>query len=82
MKSEIFQKAISSRCPVRFVYGAKEVFVDPYLIHTEHDGRKLLYGRFIHSASVKAFEFKKMANIRIISEAATMPWPPVSQAVN
>jgi hypothetical protein len=82
MKSEIFSSAIHNRNKVSFLYGLNEVLLDPYYITKEKNGKKVIYGRAFNSCEVKKFEYKKIANIKVIKEAKFSPIIPIlSKAV-
>ena len=82
MKSEIFSLAIHNRNKVSFLYGLNEVLLDPYYITREKNGKKVIYGRAFNSCEVKKFEYKKIANIKVIKETKFSPIIPIlSKAV-
>ncbi len=82
MKSEIFSFAINNRNSVRFLYGLNEVVLDPYFISREINGQKYLYGRIYKSSQIKKFEYKKIANIKVMMGLKFSPIIPLlSKAV-
>lgn len=82
MKSEIFSFAINNRNSVRFLYGFNEIYLDPYYISREVSGQKFLYGRIYNSSEIKKFEYKKIANIRVLKDLKFSPIIPIlSKAV-
>ena len=82
MKSEIFSLAIYNRNKVSFLYGLNEVLLDPYYISREQNGKKVIYGRAFNQSEVRKFEYKKIANIKIIKDAKFSPIIPIlSKAV-
>jgi hypothetical protein len=82
MKTEIFSLAIYNRNKVSFLYGLNEILLDPYYITREKNGKKVIYGRAFNQNEVKKFEYRKIANIRIIKNAKFSPIIPIlSKAV-
>ncbi len=82
MKSEIFACAIHNRNKIRFLYGLNEVMLDPYYISREINGRKVIYGRLFNSSEIRKFEFKKIANIKVLENKKFSPIIPIiSKAV-
>jgi len=81
MKTEIFSLAIYNRNKVSFLYGLNEVLLDPYYISREKNGKKVIYGRAFNSSEVKKFEYKKIANIKIIKGTKFSPIIPILSKV-
>jgi hypothetical protein len=81
MKTDIFSSAIHNRYKVSFLYGLNHVLLDPYYISREKDGKKVIYGRAFNSSEVKKFEYKKIANIKIIRDAKFSPIIPILSKV-
>lgn len=82
MKSEIFSFAIKNRNRVRFLYGLNEIMLDPYYITREKNGQKVIYGRTYNSSEIRKFEYKKIANIKVLKDLRFSPIIPIlSKAV-
>lgn len=73
MKTEIFSEAISNRHQIRFLYGTKEVVLEPYYITRDKSGRKVIYGRVLNSPEIKKFEYSMIANIKVFSDRRFSP---------
>jgi len=73
MKTEIFASAIYNRNKIRFLYGLTEVLLEPYYIMTEKSGKKVIYGRPNNSNEVKKFDFKQIANIKVLKSKRFSP---------
>jgi len=82
MKSEIFFNAIQKRNKIRFYYGINETIIDPYFITIEHNGKKVIYGKIQRTNEIKKFEFKKIANIKIITNSNFTPIIPIIPYIN
>lgn len=82
MKSEIFKDAIKNRNTIRFFYGAAEVEIDPYYCGMEFDGKKVIFGKMHDTEVVRKFEYKKIANIKVIKESRFAPVIPILVSVN
>lgn len=82
MKTEIFSSAIHNRKKIRFIYGLDEVLLEPYYIMTDKSGRKVIYGRPNNSNEVKKFEFKQIANIKVLNTSRFSPIIRVSGYIN
>lgn len=81
MKSLIFTNAIQKRKRIKFLYGLTENVIDPYFITTEKNGYKVLYGRNSKSNEIKRFEFRRIANIKVMENISFSPVIPIiSQA--
>ena len=80
MKSEIFNTAIIGRNRVRFIYGFKEVEVEPYFLSKNRKGKKVVYGRANNSSAVEMFEYDKIFNIKILQAKRFSPIIPILTA--
>ena len=78
MKSEIFTQAITRRNNLRFLYGLEEVNLEPYYITRSRSGKKVIYGRLRNTNVIKKFEYKKIANIRIVGTERFSPRIPIN----
>lgn len=82
MKSQIFTAAIYNRNKIKFLYGLKEVILEPYYITIERSGKKVIYGRLGNSSEVSRFEFNRIANIKIIKGNRFSPIIPINGLIN
>jgi hypothetical protein len=83
IKSELFQQAIKNRIKVRFYYNLNEEVMEPYFIFEEADGSKSLYGRSnIGNQKIVKFNFKRIANIRLLPNEHFIPIIPTSPLLN
>jgi hypothetical protein len=83
IKSELFQQAIRDRIKVRFYYNLCEEVMEPYFIFEELDGSKSLYGRSnAGTQRIMKFNFKKIANIRLLTSEHFIPIIPTSPMLN
>lgn len=73
--------AIQNKVQIRFLYGWREVVLDPYFILFEEDGTKAIYGMSSDSGSLCKFSFRKMLNIKLLSMHFN-PVVPVSPSYN
>lgn len=81
MKSLIFANAIQKRKRVKFIYDLTENVIDPYYLTVEKNGNKVLYGKNSKSNEIKKFEFRKIANIKVMENICFTPVIPIiSQA--
>lgn len=75
--------AIRDRIKVRFYYNLNEEVMEPYFIFEEIDGSKALYGRSNAGKNrIVKFTFKKIANIRLLTNEHFIPIIPVSPMLN
>ncbi len=81
-KSGLFTKAINTRNEVKFIYNLRTVNIHPYYISKNKYGRKVLYGRLTNSQVIEKFEFKYMANIKILSNKKFSPIIPMVSLVS
>ncbi len=79
MKSDIFSSAINNRNKIRFYYGLTEVFLDPYYISIEKNGKKVIYGKTFNSNEIKKFDYSRIANIKVLQNAKFSPIIPIIQ---
>ncbi|MFH1196114.1 MAG: hypothetical protein V1720_10390 [bacterium] len=80
MKSIIFATAIRNRRSVRFVYSLREITLEPYYISINKTGRKVIFGRVDSTNEIKAFEYDKIFNIKVMSKIFS-PIIPILPAV-
>ncbi|MGB5288177.1 MAG: hypothetical protein WBN42_06770 [Ignavibacteriaceae bacterium] len=78
MKTDIFIQAIRKRNNLRFLYGLKEINLEPYYITINKSGKKVIYGRLRSTNEIKKFEYDKIANIRIIESFRFSPRIPIN----
>ncbi|MGE5681389.1 MAG: hypothetical protein ACM34K_10975 [Bacillota bacterium] len=78
MKSKIFTLAIYNRHRVKFLYGLKEVVLDPYFICLDRSGKKVVYGKADYSNEIKRFEFVRIANIKVLNKVKFSPIIPLA----
>lgn len=77
MKTIIFLNAIRNRSNLSFLYGLKEIYLEPYYIATEQTGKKVIYGRVKRTNEVKKFDYDKIANIRVLNNFRFSPVIPI-----
>ncbi len=82
MKTEIFSSAINRRNRIRFLYEAGEVYLDPYFVTTERNGKKVVYGKPLQSNEIRKFEYQKIANIKIFNDVYFTPIIPIIPLMN
>ena len=80
MKSEIFNTAITRRNRVRFIYGFKEIEVEPYFLSKNRRGKKVVYGRVNNSSAIEMFEYDKIFNIKVLNANRFSPIIPILTA--
>jgi hypothetical protein len=80
MKTLIFAAAIRNRRRVRFVYNLREITLEPYYISMNKTGRKVIFGRVDSTNEIKAFEYAKIFNIKVMSNIFS-PIIPILPAV-
>ena len=80
-KSAIFIAAIKERNEVRFLYKLKTVLFHPYYISKDKYGQKVLYGRLSNSHVIEKFEFRYMANIKVLRNKKFSPIIPIMSRV-
>lgn len=78
MKTDIFILAIRSRKNLQFLYGLKEINLEPYYIAKNKAGKKVIYGRLRNSNEIRRFEYNKIANIKVIESFRFSPRIPIS----
>jgi hypothetical protein len=76
MKTEIFADAIQNRNRLQFFYECSEVTIEPYYITLENSGRKVIYGRISGSNIIKRFEYRYIANIKVLEHNRFAPKIP------
>jgi hypothetical protein len=82
MKSQIFYEAIFNRKKIRFLYGLEEITLEPYYISYDKSGNKVIYGKPDFSNQIKKYEYKKIANIRILNRLRFSPIIPIISWIN
>jgi hypothetical protein len=82
MKSQIFYDAIYNRKKIKFLYGMEEIILEPYFIACDRFGNKVIYGRPDYSNQVKKYEYKKIANIRVLNRLKFSPVIPIISYLN
>lgn len=81
-KTNIFISAINGRYEVQFLYNLTPILFHPYYISKNNMGKKVLYGRVSNSSSIEKFEFKYMANIKILKNKKFSPIIPIMSMVS
>ena len=81
-KSDIFITAIKERLEVKFLYNLRTIFIHPYYISKDKYGQKVLYGRLSGTQVIDKFEFKYMANIKILDNKKFSPIIPIMTMVS
>ncbi|MBT8379781.1 MAG: hypothetical protein KJN64_11160 [Ignavibacteria bacterium] len=81
MKTNIFIDAIRSRSNLKFLYCSNEITLEPYYITRDRTGKKVIYGRIKSSNEIKKFEYKRIANIRVLSSYSFSPRIPLATKV-
>ncbi|MGE5399771.1 MAG: hypothetical protein ACM3S2_05160 [Ignavibacteriales bacterium] len=82
MKSQIFSSAIFNRYKIRFLYGLKEIVLEPYFITYDKSGNKVIYGKSDTSNEIKKYEFNRIVNIRILNQKRFSPVIPIISMVS
>lgn len=77
MKTDIFLSAIINRKNLRFIYGLKEILIEPYYLSREKNGKKIIYGRIKRTNEIKKFEYEKISNIRVLDKVRFSPLIPI-----
>ncbi|MBI1932705.1 MAG: hypothetical protein HYS24_09245 [Ignavibacteriales bacterium] len=77
MKTEIFEKAITQRQRIKFLYNLNSIEVEPYYLSKNKNGNKVIYGRVNSSNEIKMFEFNKIFNIKILFNTKFSPIIPI-----
>ncbi|MCX7797923.1 MAG: hypothetical protein N2249_04800 [Melioribacter sp.] len=78
MKSKIFKSAINNRNRIKFLYGLKEIIIEPLYITKNGKGKKVLYGKIIGTNEIKCFEYEKIANIKTLNYQRFSPIIPIN----
>ena len=76
-KSEIFKRAIVTRSRLQFLYNLNQFSIEPYYIGIEKNGRKVIYGKLSNSCEIKKFDYKRIANIRVLKTKKFSPVIPI-----
>lgn len=77
MKSEIFKRAIVTRSKLQFLYDLNKFSIEPYYIGIERSGKKVIYGKLSNSSEIKKFDFRKIANIKVLKTKKFSPIIPI-----
>ena len=77
MKTDIFLSAIINRRNLRFIYGFKEILIEPYYLSREKNGKKIIYGRIKRTNEIKKFEYERISNIRVLDKVRFSPLIPI-----
>jgi len=77
MKTELFTNAINLRKPVRFLYGLKDIEIEPYYITQKRNGKKVVFGKLKYSNEIRAFDYDKIANLKVLDYARFSPIIPI-----
>ncbi len=81
-KSNIFITAIKERLEVKFLYNLRTILIHPYYISKDKYGQKVVYGKLSDSYVIDKFEFKYMANIKILDDKKFSPIIPIISMVS
>jgi len=82
MKTQIFNNAIKNREKIRFLYGMEEIILDPYFVALDKSGQKVIYGKPDFSNQVRKYEYKRIANIKILNRLRFSPIIPIISYIN
>ncbi len=82
MKTNVFQKAIENRVPVSFLYGLKQIVLEPYFVTINENGNKVIYGREKKTNKIQVFEYNRIFNIRVLNYSQFSPIIPVMPSIN
>jgi len=82
MKSQIFNRAISSRRKLKFLYGLNEVTLEPYYLSIDRNGKKVIFGRVGNTNEVKKFEYNMITNIKVLNSKKFSPIIPILTVLN
>jgi hypothetical protein len=77
MKTELFTAAIKNRYRLRFLYDMEEITLEPYYLAKNKAGKKVLFGRVNNSLEVAMFDYKRIANIKTMSDSKFYPIIPI-----
>ncbi|GAB4130316.1 MAG: hypothetical protein Fur0015_04180 [Ignavibacteriales bacterium] len=77
MKSEIFFNAIRNRKRLKFIYGFREIILEPYYVTMNKQGKKVIFGRINNSQEVKMFEYENIYNLRVLEMSKFSPIIPI-----
>ena len=81
-KSDIFINAIKNRNEIQFIYNLRNILFHPYYISVDKLGHKILYGKVSNSQVIEKFEFKYMANIKVLNNKKFTPIIPIMSMVS
>lgn len=82
MKTLLFSSAIFNRNRIKFLYGLHETILEPYYVGRNKTGKKVVYGRINGLNEVKAFEYEKISNIKILGYEKFSPIIPIVPLFN
>ena len=82
MKTDIFIRAIRNRKYLIFLYGLKEITIEPYYITRSKEGKKVIYGRLKSTNEIRKFDYDKIANIRVVDAYKFTPLIPINTFVS
>lgn len=77
MKSEIFFNAIKNRNKIKFLYGFREIILEPYYVTVNKRGKKVVFGRVNNSQEVKMFEYEYIYNLHVLELSKFSPIIPL-----
>ena len=78
MKTDIFIRAIRNRQYLKFLYGLKEIMIEPYYVTRSKEGKKVIYGRLKSTNEIRKFDYDKIANIRVVEAYRFSPIIPIN----
>lgn len=77
MKSEIIFNAIKNRKKLKFIYGFKEIIIEPYFVAVNRQGKKIIFGRINNSPEVKMFAYENIYNLHVLEFSKFSPIIPL-----
>ncbi|MEJ5352091.1 MAG: hypothetical protein WHS65_10920 [Melioribacteraceae bacterium] len=77
MKTIIFKSAILNRNRIKFLYGLKEIIIEPLYVSKNKRGKKVLYGKVCGTNEIKCFEYEKISNIKTLTYQKFSPIIPI-----
>jgi hypothetical protein len=81
MKTNIFIDAIRNRSNLKFLYCTNEVILEPYYITRDSTGKKVIYGRIKSTNEIRKYEYRRIANIRVVRSARFSPRIPLASKI-
>jgi hypothetical protein len=82
MKTQIFYNAINNRKKIKFLYGMEEITLAPYFVAIDKSGQKVIYGKPDFSNQIKKYEYKRIANIKVLNRLRFSPVIPIISYIN